>query len=91
MEICPEWEVLEVFIYGIHLFGVGNEKPEPLFKSSSMADNFMIWPKSFNLTWVVRITLPSPAYDKTLTLVEFPSEYILVGMDWSTDFEMMLN
>ena len=40
IEICPEWEVLEVPVYGLHLLGVGNEKPEALFKSSSMADKF---------------------------------------------------
>ena len=40
MEICPKWEVVEVPVYGLHLLGVGNEKPEALFKSSSMADKF---------------------------------------------------
>ena len=51
-----EWEVTEVPVYGLHLLGVGNKKPDPLFKSSSIADRFRIFPISFNLIAVVKMT-----------------------------------
>ena len=35
---------------GVHLGGVGNENPDPLFKSSSIAEILNIFPCSFNLT-----------------------------------------
>ena len=61
MEIWPEWEEVEVFVKHVHLAGVGKENPEPLIRSSLMAESLRVFPLSLNLISVVRMTLPSLA------------------------------
>ena len=91
MEMWPEWDKVKVPVDDLHLGGTGKENPEPLLRSSLMAESFSLFPCSFSLTSVVRIILPSPAQDKTLTLEEVPREYMEVGRVWRADWEIKLS
>ena len=85
MEIWPEWDEVGVPVYGLHFRGTGKENLVPLLRSSSMAERWSVFPFSFSLISVVRMILPSPEYDRTLTLKEVPREYMEIGRDRRAD------
>ena len=51
---------VEVPVNDLHLGGTESENPEPLLRSSSIVASFRVFPSSFSLTSVVRITLAFP-------------------------------
>ena len=61
MDIWPEWEEVDMPVNDLHLGGTGTEDPDPLLRSSLMAESFNILPFSFNLISVLSIILSSPA------------------------------
>ena len=91
MDTCPECREVEVPTVDLHLLGTGNENPDPLLRSSSMALRVKVTPGSLSLTGVVRMVFPSPAYVITLIYEEVPREYIEGGRAESADLEMMLS
>ena len=91
METWPEWENVGMPANELHLEGTGKENPEPLLRSSSMAESFSKWPFSFSLISVVSMIFPSPLYVMTLTLEDVPWEYMDLGMVWRADWEIRLS
>ena len=61
MDIWLSWFDVDDLVNDFHLGGMAKEKAKPLFRFSSIVDNFMVFPLILSLTVVVSTTLPSPA------------------------------
>ena len=74
MDTLPEWDVVEFSVHALHFPGVGKEKAKRLLRSALMERSFSWNPLRFSFTEVVEMTCPSPAYVRTRSLTDLPTE-----------------